>query len=158
MVGNTVNRIVTASPHLVPFRNIQCYTSCFIRICFVWVSVVYTGQLSHQQYVKCAISLASWVHFCINGLKDLLLLVKISFACLLNIPGGTIIHNSQGVAHVNGRLAMTRSLGDIELKPFGVTSHPYIRSIEVKFVSFVDNFCFKYVCKLTLGVGFLNCL
>ncbi|CAL1533481.1 unnamed protein product [Lymnaea stagnalis] len=46
--------------------------------------------------------------------------------------GGRIIHNSQGVAHVNGRLAMTRSLGDFELKSFGVTAHPYLRSIEVK--------------------------
>uniref|UniRef100_A0A0B6ZKA8 PPM-type phosphatase domain-containing protein n=1 Tax=Arion vulgaris TaxID=1028688 RepID=A0A0B6ZKA8_9EUPU len=46
--------------------------------------------------------------------------------------GGNIIHNNQGVAHVNGRLAMTRSLGDVELKCFGVTAHPYLRSIEIK--------------------------
>ncbi|XP_059144557.1 protein phosphatase 1K, mitochondrial-like [Physella acuta] len=46
--------------------------------------------------------------------------------------GGRIIHNSQGVAHVNGRLAMTRSLGDVELKSYGVTALPYLRSIEVK--------------------------
>ncbi|XP_035828217.1 protein phosphatase 1K, mitochondrial [Aplysia californica] len=46
--------------------------------------------------------------------------------------GGRIIHNSHGVAHVNGRLAMTRSVGDVELKSFGVTAHPYLKSIEIK--------------------------
>ncbi|CAG5132844.1 unnamed protein product [Candidula unifasciata] len=46
--------------------------------------------------------------------------------------GGEIIHNSLGVAHVNGRLAMTRSLGDVELKSFGVSAYPYLRTIEVK--------------------------
>lgn len=46
--------------------------------------------------------------------------------------GGRIIHNSHGVAHVNGRLAMTRSVGDVELKSYGVTAHPYLKSIEIK--------------------------
>jgi len=46
--------------------------------------------------------------------------------------GGKIIHNSHGVAHVNGRLAMTRSLGDIELKSYGVTAHPQLKSLEIK--------------------------
>ncbi|RUS91153.1 hypothetical protein EGW08_001066 [Elysia chlorotica] len=46
--------------------------------------------------------------------------------------GGKIICNSQGIAHVNGRLAMTRSFGDIELKSYGVTATPFIKSIEVK--------------------------
>lgn len=32
---------------------------------------------------------------------------------------------------VNGRLAMTRSLGDLDLKPFGVTAQPDTRSLEV---------------------------
>ncbi|BFZ15437.1 hypothetical protein BsWGS_18475 [Bradybaena similaris] len=45
--------------------------------------------------------------------------------------GGEIIHNSQGVAHVNGHLAMTRSLGDVELKSFGVIASPYLRTIEI---------------------------
>lgn len=46
--------------------------------------------------------------------------------------GGKIICNSQGIAHVNGRLAMTRSFGDLELKSYGVTATPYIKSLEVK--------------------------
>ncbi|XP_013095385.2 protein phosphatase 1K, mitochondrial-like [Biomphalaria glabrata] len=53
-------------------------------------------------------------------------------ASRIKSKGGHIIHNSQGVAHVNGRLAMTRSLGDVELKSFGVTAQPQLRSIEVK--------------------------
>lgn len=46
--------------------------------------------------------------------------------------GGVVIENSLGVAHVNGRLTMTRSIGDVELKSFGVTAEPYIRSIRVR--------------------------
>jgi len=46
--------------------------------------------------------------------------------------GGSIIHNSHGVAHVNGRLAMTRSFGDVDLKSFGVTAHPQMKSVEIK--------------------------
>lgn len=45
---------------------------------------------------------------------------------------GFITENSLGVPQVNGRLAMTRSIGDIELKPYGVTAEPEIRSIEVR--------------------------
>ena len=40
--------------------------------------------------------------------------------------------NSLGVPQVNGRLAMTRSIGDVELKQYGVTAEPDIRSIEVR--------------------------
>ena len=46
--------------------------------------------------------------------------------------GGKISENSLGVANVNGRLSMTRSIGDFELKPFGVTADPHITSVEVK--------------------------
>lgn len=46
--------------------------------------------------------------------------------------GGKISENSLGVGVVNGRLAMTRSIGDIELKSFGVSAEPYIRSIRVR--------------------------
>ncbi|KAL3853952.1 hypothetical protein ACJMK2_013246 [Sinanodonta woodiana] len=46
--------------------------------------------------------------------------------------GGTVVENSLGTLLVNGRLTMTRSIGDVELKQFGVLAHPYIRSIEVK--------------------------
>lgn len=49
----------------------------------------------------------------------------------IKAAGGHITENSLGIAHVNGRLAMTRSIGDVELKPFGVTAEPDIRSIEV---------------------------
>lgn len=45
--------------------------------------------------------------------------------------GGIISHNSQGVWQVNGRLSMTRSLGDIELKKYGVTAHPYLTTKNV---------------------------
>lgn len=33
---------------------------------------------------------------------------------------------------VNGRLAMTRSIGDYDLKPFGVTAVPDTKEIEIK--------------------------
>ncbi|KAG8200341.1 hypothetical protein JTE90_028523 [Oedothorax gibbosus] len=46
--------------------------------------------------------------------------------------GGTIRVDSLGRHLVNGRLAMTRSLGDLDLKPYGVTAQPDTRSLEVK--------------------------
>ncbi|KAF5404938.1 hypothetical protein PHET_01472 [Paragonimus heterotremus] len=46
--------------------------------------------------------------------------------------GGTVITNSLGVPVINGRLGMTRSLGDAELKAFGVTAHPQVSSIKVR--------------------------
>ncbi|KAF7233590.1 hypothetical protein EG68_06104 [Paragonimus skrjabini miyazakii] len=46
--------------------------------------------------------------------------------------GGTVITNSLGVPVINGRLGMTRSLGDAELKAFGVTACPQISSIKVR--------------------------
>lgn len=33
---------------------------------------------------------------------------------------------------VNGRLAMTRSIGDFKLKPFGVTAVPDTKEVEIK--------------------------
>jgi len=44
---------------------------------------------------------------------------------------GKIITDSDGRSMVNGRLAMTRSIGDLDLKPFGVTCVPDIRTLEV---------------------------
>ncbi|XP_055959197.1 protein phosphatase 1K, mitochondrial [Patella vulgata] len=44
---------------------------------------------------------------------------------------GQIVYNSLGLPQVNGRLAMTRSLGDVDLKKYGVSATPHIRSIEV---------------------------
>lgn len=46
--------------------------------------------------------------------------------------GGTIKTDNLGRHLVNGRLAMTRSLGDLDLKPCGVSAQPDTRSVEVK--------------------------
>ncbi|KFM78338.1 Protein phosphatase 1K, mitochondrial, partial [Stegodyphus mimosarum] len=46
--------------------------------------------------------------------------------------GGMINTDNLGRHLVNGRLAMTRSLGDLDLKPYGVTAQPDTRSLEVK--------------------------
>ncbi|XP_042907778.2 protein phosphatase Mn(2+)-dependent 1K, partial [Parasteatoda tepidariorum] len=45
---------------------------------------------------------------------------------------GTIKSDNLGQHLVNGRLAMTRSLGDLDLKPYGVSAQPDTRSLEVK--------------------------
>lgn len=50
----------------------------------------------------------------------------------IKMSGGKLISDSHGRHLVNGRLAMTRSLGDLDLKPFGVTALPDVRSMEVK--------------------------
>lgn len=46
--------------------------------------------------------------------------------------GGRVLQNSQGISQVNGRLGMTRSIGDTEFKPFGVIAEPHIKTLEVK--------------------------
>ncbi|XP_054711544.1 protein phosphatase 1K, mitochondrial-like [Uloborus diversus] len=46
--------------------------------------------------------------------------------------GGMIKVDNLGRSLVNGRLAMTRSLGDLDLKPFGVSAQADTRSLEVK--------------------------
>ncbi|KAK3083322.1 hypothetical protein FSP39_019442 [Pinctada imbricata] len=46
--------------------------------------------------------------------------------------GGRVTTNSLGVHQVNSRLAMTRSIGDVELKQHGVISEPYLRSIRLR--------------------------
>ncbi|VDP90467.1 unnamed protein product [Echinostoma caproni] len=45
--------------------------------------------------------------------------------------GGMVIPNSLGVPVVNGRLGMTRSLGDAELKAYGVSARPHLTSLKV---------------------------
>lgn len=45
--------------------------------------------------------------------------------------GGTITHDSLGRQLVNGKLAMTRSLGDLPLKKFGVIAEPEIKTHEI---------------------------
>ena len=51
---------------------------------------------------------------------------------------GEIIIDSSGRGMVNGRLAMTRSIGDLELKPFGVTAVPDVRKLKVFYLFFVQ--------------------
>uniref|UniRef100_UPI00398ECAC6 protein phosphatase Mn(2+)-dependent 1K-like n=1 Tax=Pristiophorus japonicus TaxID=55135 RepID=UPI00398ECAC6 len=46
--------------------------------------------------------------------------------------GGFIDWNSAGDPYVNGRLAMTRSIGDMDLKPFGVTAQPEVNTVELQ--------------------------
>ncbi|KAF6132221.1 protein phosphatase, Mg2+/Mn2+ dependent 1K [Phyllostomus discolor] len=45
--------------------------------------------------------------------------------------GGFIVWNSVGQPHVNGRLAMTRSLGDLDLKNSGVIAEPETKRIKL---------------------------
>jgi len=46
--------------------------------------------------------------------------------------GGSVVVDDSGRHMVNGRLAMTRSIGDLHLKRAGVTAFPDTRSLEVK--------------------------
>ncbi|XP_014662246.1 PREDICTED: protein phosphatase 1K, mitochondrial-like [Priapulus caudatus] len=62
--------------------------------------------------------------------------------------GGRVSTNSLGVPLVNGRLAMTRSIGDLEFKRYGVTAEPQVTHIEVK--HYKDSFLFL----TTDGVNF----
>lgn len=45
--------------------------------------------------------------------------------------GGFITWNSLGQSNVNGRLAMTRSIGDFDLKEMGVIAEPETKRISV---------------------------
>ena len=46
--------------------------------------------------------------------------------------GGTVITDSIGRTMVNARLCMSRSIGDLELKKYGVTSKPDLRQMPIK--------------------------
>ncbi|XP_067909411.1 protein phosphatase Mn(2+)-dependent 1K-like [Heterodontus francisci] len=46
--------------------------------------------------------------------------------------GGFINWNSAGDPYVNGRLAMTRSIGDVDLKQFGVTAQPEVHTVKLE--------------------------
>ena len=46
--------------------------------------------------------------------------------------GGTVSHDEIGRYLVNKRLAMSRSIGDLELKEFGVTAEPTIVRNRIK--------------------------
>uniref|UniRef100_A0A8D0C263 protein-serine/threonine phosphatase n=1 Tax=Salvator merianae TaxID=96440 RepID=A0A8D0C263_SALMN len=45
--------------------------------------------------------------------------------------GGFITWNSLGQPHVNGRLAMTRSIGDLDLKKYGVIAEPETKRVQL---------------------------
>lgn len=47
--------------------------------------------------------------------------------------GGVVRVDSLGRSLVNGRLAMTRSLGDLDLKPYGVIPEPDTRYLQVSY-------------------------
>ena len=46
--------------------------------------------------------------------------------------GGWVTYDSLGNPRVNGRLEMSRSLGDAELKNYGVVADPDIRAVQVR--------------------------
>ncbi|KAK4336611.1 hypothetical protein RND71_043950 [Anisodus tanguticus] len=46
--------------------------------------------------------------------------------------GGHITHDNLGRCLVNNKLAMSRSIGDYDLKPFGVTAVPDTKEIKIK--------------------------
>ncbi|KAL4640931.1 protein phosphatase 1K, mitochondrial-like [Arapaima gigas] len=46
--------------------------------------------------------------------------------------GGFIEWNNAGEPYVNGRLAMTRSIGDFQVKPYGVIALPEITTVDVE--------------------------
>uniref|UniRef100_UPI003AB0F908 protein phosphatase 1K, mitochondrial-like n=1 Tax=Centroberyx gerrardi TaxID=166262 RepID=UPI003AB0F908 len=63
--------------------------------------------------------------------------------------GGFVTWNSVGQANVNGRLAMTRSIGDFHLKSSGVVAEPETRRVTVQHTS--DSF----LALTTDGINFL---
>lgn len=63
--------------------------------------------------------------------------------------GGFVTWNSVGEANVNGRLAMTRSIGDFHLKPSGVIAEPDTTRITVQHAN--DSF----LALTTDGINFL---
>ncbi|XP_042325248.1 protein phosphatase 1K, mitochondrial [Sceloporus undulatus] len=49
--------------------------------------------------------------------------------------GGFVAWNSLGQPHVNGRLAMTRSIGDLDLKKYGVIAEPETKRVQLQHAS-----------------------
>ena len=46
--------------------------------------------------------------------------------------GGRVTTDNIGRSLVNSRLAMSRSIGDLELKKYGVTSKPQLKKVTIK--------------------------
>ncbi|XP_003221346.1 protein phosphatase Mn(2+)-dependent 1K [Anolis carolinensis] len=63
--------------------------------------------------------------------------------------GGFVAWNSLGQPHVNGRLAMTRSIGDLDLKNYGVIAEPETKRIQLHHAS--DSF----LVLTTDGINFM---
>ncbi|XP_020652146.1 protein phosphatase Mn(2+)-dependent 1K [Pogona vitticeps] len=63
--------------------------------------------------------------------------------------GGFIAWNSLGQPHVNGRLAMTRSIGDLDLKKYGVIAEPETKRVQLQHAS--DSF----LVLTTDGINFM---
>ncbi|KAG5285758.1 hypothetical protein AALO_G00007120 [Alosa alosa] len=63
--------------------------------------------------------------------------------------GGFVTWNSLGQPHVNGRLAMTRSIGDFDLKKMGVIAEPETKRISLNHVH--DSF----LALTTDGINFI---
>ncbi|CAI5784681.1 protein phosphatase 1K, mitochondrial [Podarcis lilfordi] len=63
--------------------------------------------------------------------------------------GGFIVWNSLGQPHVNGRLAMTRSIGDLDLKTYGVIAEPETKRVQLHHAS--DSF----LVLTTDGINFM---
>ncbi|XP_027196240.2 protein phosphatase Mn(2+)-dependent 1K-like [Dermatophagoides pteronyssinus] len=68
---------------------------------------------------------------CIKLTNDHTANVKAEKDRIIN-SNGFIKYDSLGRGLINGRLAMTRSIGDLDLKPFGVIALPDTRTYEIK--------------------------
>lgn len=62
---------------------------------------------------------------------------------------GHVTWSSLGRPRVNGVLEMTRSIGDVDLKPYGVTAEPDIKTFEVSLKNYLS---------VVNGVGFAGIL
>ena len=58
--------------------------------------------------------------------------------------GGKVTWNSFGKSRVNGRIDMTRSIGDVSLKQYGVIAEPDTKTIEVSSTKQTHHTCVIY--------------
>ncbi len=69
--------------------------------------------------------------------------------------GGFITWNSLGQPNVNGRLAMTRSIGDFDLKKTGVIAEPETKRILVSFLKFIK-VCYSRIIFIICALGVID--